>query len=157
VLLPNPGPIGYPQNLVMVAVEIAGMEQGGFPTVESSRGQFAPADPIDIDYVPLFFHRYPSSLIAGLTQVPSRKISVPRIVVVLAPFSRAPSSGMAATSAILKRYARGEPGAKAAGFIVNVSEYSAALVLSDGTPAAQLRLRPMSSASPRRSPPTTKA
>jgi hypothetical protein len=64
---------------------------------------------------------------------------------------------MAGTSAILKRYARGEPGAKAAGFIVNVSEYSAALVLSDGTPAAQLRLRPMSSASPRRSPPTTKA
>jgi hypothetical protein len=38
---------------------------------------------------------------------------------------------------------RGEPGAKAAGFILNVPEYSAALVLSDGSPAAVLRLRPM--------------
>jgi hypothetical protein len=32
---------GCPQNLVMVAVEVAGMEQSGFPTVESSGGQFA--------------------------------------------------------------------------------------------------------------------
>jgi hypothetical protein len=47
---------GYPQNLVMVAVEIAGMEQSGFPTVESSGGQFSAADPVDVDYVPLFFH-----------------------------------------------------------------------------------------------------
>jgi hypothetical protein len=32
------------------------MEQSGFPTVESSGGQFATADPIYVDYVPLFFH-----------------------------------------------------------------------------------------------------
>ena len=38
---------------------------------------------------------------------------------------------------------KGEPGAKAAGFILNAPEYSASLVLSDGTPAAQLRLRPL--------------
>jgi hypothetical protein len=59
----------YAQNLVMVAVEVAGMEQSGFPTVESSGGQFAAADPIDVDHVPLFFHDFPSSLIfrAGVT------------------------------------------------------------------------------------------
>lgn len=38
---------------------------------------------------------------------------------------------------------KGESDAKAAGFILNIPEYSASLVLSDGTPAAQLRLRPM--------------
>jgi hypothetical protein len=57
---------GYPQNLVMVAVEVAGMEQSLFPTVESSGGQFAAADPIYVDYVPLFFHGYASSLISRL-------------------------------------------------------------------------------------------
>jgi hypothetical protein len=50
----------------MVAVEIAGMEQSGFPTVESSGGQFAAADPIYVDYVPLFFRGYASSLISRL-------------------------------------------------------------------------------------------
>ncbi len=44
------------------------MKQSGFPTVESSGGQFAAADPIDVDYVPLFFHGYPSSLISGLSK-----------------------------------------------------------------------------------------
>ena len=38
---------------------------------------------------------------------------------------------------------KGESGARAAGFILNVPEYSASLVLSDGSPAAVLRLRPM--------------
>jgi hypothetical protein len=38
---------------------------------------------------------------------------------------------------------RGEAGAKAAGFILNVENYSATLVTTDGTPAAQLRLRQM--------------
>jgi hypothetical protein len=38
---------------------------------------------------------------------------------------------------------RGEAGAKAAGFILNVEDYSATLVTTDGTPAAQLRLRQM--------------
>ena len=47
---------GYPQDLVMVAVEVAGMKESGFPAIERSGGQFAAADPIDIDHVPLFFH-----------------------------------------------------------------------------------------------------
>ena len=34
-------------------------------------------------------------------------------------------------------------GRRAAGFVLNVQEYSASLVLSDGLPAAVLRLRPM--------------
>jgi hypothetical protein len=46
----------YPQNLVTVAVEVAGVKESGFPAVESSGGQFAAADPIDVDYVRLFFH-----------------------------------------------------------------------------------------------------
>ena len=47
---------GYPQDLVMVTVEVAGMKESGFPTIERSGGEFAAADPIDIDHVPLFFH-----------------------------------------------------------------------------------------------------
>ena len=38
---------------------------------------------------------------------------------------------------------KGESGARAAGFILNVPDYSASLVLADGSPAAVLRLRPM--------------
>jgi hypothetical protein len=47
---------GYTQNLVMVAVEVAGMKESGFPAVESPGGQFATADSIDVDHIPLFFH-----------------------------------------------------------------------------------------------------
>jgi hypothetical protein len=32
---------GYTQNRVMVAVEVAGMKESGFPAVESPGGQFA--------------------------------------------------------------------------------------------------------------------
>lgn len=38
---------------------------------------------------------------------------------------------------------RGEAGARAASFLVNPGDYSAALLLSDGSPGAQLRLRPL--------------
>jgi hypothetical protein len=38
---------------------------------------------------------------------------------------------------------KGESGARAASFLVNPAEYSAALILSDGSPGAQLRMRPL--------------
>jgi hypothetical protein len=59
---------GYPQNLVMVAVEVSGAKESGFPAVESPGGQFAAADSIDVDHVPLFFHwasRAVSAIVKG--------------------------------------------------------------------------------------------
>jgi hypothetical protein len=50
---------GYPQDLVTIAVKVAGMKERGFPAIESSGGQFSAADPIDVDHVPLFFHSAP--------------------------------------------------------------------------------------------------
>ena len=39
--------------------------------------------------------------------------------------------------------ARGDPGVRAAGFVLDVAGYAATLVSSDGAPAARLAMRPM--------------